>query len=632
MQSFLMPSILAPGSGRSRTILRRLRVSTIRELSHRLRRAIHSRRAYAAVRRGRDPVTVPYLPHGTVRRLCLPSLIPNPNGPSPGDILQGRVFTLHEDPCRIRDYVESCMNRVLTRIPSEGEGPDIRDVWEPARLQHVTTLVAHVHACPDLAPPAIRRFIVSSIVEWLDRNPFLRGPHYLSAMECALRVPVFFYALHFANGPRDEQSHRILDALYRHGWWIARRLSLHASRGNHTLCESVGLIFAGAVFRDDRSGQGWLKDGIRLLEREVFHQIHSDGGPLEQSLAYHRFILDLCWLAADFLETNLFHDCSRIRERLGEGERFHEAFRDRTGAVPQIGDSDDGCALAPSVSPRRCPPDVGPSACCRFETSGYTVLRGARDALITFDHGPLGMPPLHNHGHADALSITLGLAGAPLLVDPGTYRYNGTPFWRRYFKGTRAHNTVTVDGLDQANQETSFIWSKPYRARVLRRGHSAGAWLVEAEHDGYRRLPNPLRHRRCVVLWEGRALLLRDTFEGCGEHDFALTYHLHPDVSVSRTPPGWRIDRGEARLHVLAAAGAPFRLIEGQMDPPLGWYSEGYGRLRPTPVLLSTQRGTPDQVAFLTLFSWEGPLTPSDAASLLTLTSLHEGTTPCTFC
>ena len=63
------------------------------------------------------------------------------------------------------------------------------------------------------------------------------------------------------------------------------------------------------------------------------------------------------------------------------------------------------------------------------------------------------MAPLYNHGHADALSVTLSLGETPFLIDPGTYRYNGVPDWRRYFKGTRAHNTICIDEQDQAGLE-----------------------------------------------------------------------------------------------------------------------------------------------------------------------------------
>ena len=82
-----------------------------------------------------------------------------------------------------------------------------------------------------------------------------------------------------------------------------------------------------------------------------------------------------------------------------------------------------------------------------FKDSGYTIIKIINNFTFTFDHGPLGMAPLYNHGHADALSITLSKDDRPILIDPGTYRYNGVPEWRRYFKGTRAHNTVTIDAL-----------------------------------------------------------------------------------------------------------------------------------------------------------------------------------------
>ena len=54
------------------------------------------------------------------------------------------------------------------------------------------------------------------------------------------------------------------------------------------------------------------------------------------------------------------------------------------------------------------------------------------------------------HGHYDALSVEAWADARPLVVDPGRYTYaEGDPNWRHWFRGTAAHNTVTVDGADQ---------------------------------------------------------------------------------------------------------------------------------------------------------------------------------------
>ena len=232
----------------------------------------------------------------------------------------------------------------------------------------------------------------------------------------------------------------IAAGIFRHAWWIERRLSLYASLGNHTVCEALGLVFAGALFQHGSGGRRWLKKGLALLNQELAHQVLRDGGPVEQSLAYHCFVLDLYWLAADFIQRNRLADLSGWRERLIRGERFLKAFEVEGVCFPAIGDSDDGFAVAPGLAPRR--PEVstvGPGAHL-FPDAGYSVFR--------FDNGPLGMAPLYNHGHADALSVSLACQRRPILVDPGTFRYSGAPTWRRYFKSTRAHNTVSVDGDD----------------------------------------------------------------------------------------------------------------------------------------------------------------------------------------
>ncbi|MDW7712333.1 MAG: alginate lyase family protein [Deferrisomatales bacterium] len=441
-------------------------------------------------------------------------------------------------------------------------------------------------------------------------------------MECALRVPVFVRCLTQDLGGSPAADQRLLEAIHDHGWWISKKLSLYSSLGNHTIAESVGLVFAGAVFRLEQGGRAWLETGIRLLEQELAHQVLADGGPAEQSLAYHRFVLDLYWLAVSFLELNRLHDCSSWKPPLLRGEAFLEAFQVRPGEVPSIGDSDDGHAVAPGLHPTRgdglAVPDAGDRvtaqnvagiSCSTFHDAGYSVVRSDRGLFLTLDHGPLGMAPLYNHGHADALSITLAVNGTALIVDPGTYRYNGVPEWRRYFKGTRAHNTVCVDGEDQAVQETSFLWSKPYRAELEEQYFGEDGLRLVARHDGYRRLKRPVVHRRTVQIGPDGTTLLSDAFSGPGRHSFELHFHLHPEVSVTRDGPWWKVERtGQcAWIGLLGPRESRFEVRRGEESPIFGWYSRGYGHKEPAPVLRFRREGACEEVGFVTAICLERP-------------------------
>ncbi len=98
------------------------------------------------------------------------------------------------------------------------------------------------------------------------------------------------------------------------------------------------------------------------------------------------------------------------------------------------------------------------------DTGLYLLQAGAAaspDRLsVTLDAGPLGYGVLAAHGHADALAVTLRIGGHDVLVDPGTYDYFTHPEWRTYFRGTPAHNTVTIDDANQSEMLGPFLWGR----------------------------------------------------------------------------------------------------------------------------------------------------------------------------
>jgi hypothetical protein len=337
-----------------RSYLVRLRNASLPEVAYRVRQALLVRRLRGRVQSDHSFLSVPEVDRSVLEGLKLPDFFAPADQSLVKSILEGKTFTLNGDAQEIARFEEACRGRFFSDIPHP-DSPDIRQVWEPARLQHITILlVASAHGASDADQNRLRAFAKDALLGWIEKNPFLKGLHYLSAMECGLRIPVFFYGLRLLDDLSDDEVRRILRAIYEHAWWVSRRLSLYTSLGNHTVCECIGLVFAGAVFRGVPEGKAWLERGLDLLGQELSHQILDDGGPAEQSLAYHRFVLDLYWLAMDFLEKNGLADCAAWKPHLLRGESFLAAFTDASGQMPSIGDSDDGCAIAPGVSPHKC--------------------------------------------------------------------------------------------------------------------------------------------------------------------------------------------------------------------------------------------------------------------------------------
>jgi hypothetical protein len=582
-------------------LLHRLKRASLPEIAYRLRKKLAAHRIMAALARGQAAFAVPAVDAGHIAGLRMPELRLLADGGLLQRLLGGEAFTLNAGLEAIRRFEVRHRSTFCGKIRIQPGDPDLRAVWETARLQHATLLLL-----AGGADGAARQAGKEAVVKWIAANPFLRGPHYLSAMECGLRVPVFFYCLRLCPDLEAEEFKAVAGAIYEHGGWIERNLSLYASLGNHTVCEAVGLVFAGAVFGQSEAGRRWLETGRRLLDQELTHQVLADGGPAEQSLSYLRFVLDLYWLAADFLEKNNLGGCEGWHDRLARGEAFLAAFQGKDGAVPSIGDSDDGQAVTPGATPRRRQAAAPAESVTTFPEAGYSVVRGAGGLVLAFDHGPLGMAPLYNHGHADALSVTMSAAGRPVLVDPGTYRYNGVPEWRRYFKGTRAHNTVIVDGQDQAVQETGFIWSRPYQSRLLQLKSGAGWGIMRGSHDGYRRLPSPLIHERTIFVEAGVRIVLQDAFKGQGGHDFEINYHLHPDAAVERADGWFKVSMGGTPAFIRLVDGGSLEVARGLEDPIHGWYSSAYGVKQPSPVLSCRVRGSAEEARFVTVVSLDG--------------------------
>ena len=182
-----------------------------------------------------------------------------------------------------------------------------------------------------------------------------------------------------------------------------------------------------------------------------------------------------------------------------------------------------------------------------FPEGGLYLLKGG-EATLLFDCGPLGYLSLAAHGHADALSILLSYKDVPFLVDSGTFAYHTHREWRDYFRGTFAHNTISVDGQDQSVIGGNFMWLQKARARLLK----AEQDVLAGSHDGYTRLDDPVTHTREITFdREANAFFVTDLLDGKGRHTFDLTFTFSPECRCTSDGGAVYLRNGGVSLSLL---------------------------------------------------------------------------------
>lgn len=100
---------------------------------------------------------------------------------------------------------------------------------------------------------------------------------------------------------------------------------------------------------------------------------------------------------------------------------------------------------------------------------------------------------------------------------------------RNRFRGTAAHNTVTVDGRDQADTAGPFAWGPLPETQVLQWITGKSFDLFQGRHSGYERLSDPVTHERWIVR-AGSCWLVRDVLLGRGAHEIGIHWHFDPGI------------------------------------------------------------------------------------------------------
>jgi hypothetical protein len=467
---------------------------------------------------------------------------------------------------------------------------DIKSVWELSRFSWAYELVRAYLATNN---PKYAEAFWELFEHWLENNEPNRGVNWKCGQECALRVMALCFALFgFQHSPctTEERIKKMFLALAVHGKRIEKFISdAVRQKNNHAITQAAGLYTLGILFPFFRYSRRWHRLGKKILEREGFRQIYEDGSYVQQSMNYHRLVLQAYLWCFRLADINGDEFTERLKNRLFKAvEWLYQMQNDSTGRVPNYGPN-DGAVILPLSN---CDYldyrpvlqscwylfkgerlfDSGPWDEDLFWIFGSDALdaprtikqrtssefaKGGYYTLVSPGKKSWAMIRCHTYcdrvGHADILHLDFWAETVNLLRDCGSYRYFAPdePEFERYFKSIWAHNTVIVDGDSPLRLVSRFIYL-PWPMANLDEFRDKGN-MVEwrGTHFAYAGLPWNVIHSRRVVGYENERWQIFDELKGRDKHKLELRWHTPAESEISsrdshhvsvRLPAGWVLD------------------------------------------------------------------------------------------
>lgn len=412
--------------------------------------------------------------------------------------------------------------------------------------------------------------IISEIlVQWSTQNTYLNSINWTSGIEVAIRAINFTYTYLILHQHHDDADHalKILsNQIHYHLHYLENHLSKYSSANNHYLAEISGITIIHCAFQIKE--KSCLKKWVARYFSEIKRQINADGVHFELSTRYHVEMLDHITNTVLFITRNKIQIDDHIKKRLKKAYLFNHFNLESESNNTGFGDSDNGFLLYPyfdysfdlyhslnvtknilsgTETEKDCrnylmfgddnisflnPIDSLPTEQL-FLNSGF-YFNYSRVLQVTYFFGNLGDSITAAHGHSDIFHFSITVNNKPFLIDSGTFQYH-TRFHeiRQYFRGVKAHNTISIDGLDQGKQHNRMSWIKMPNTEVEEINNDSNKISITASHDGFKNQNSDIHHSRTFQFnKKAKSVKILDRLHGDQQTHICEFYlQIHPEVN-----------------------------------------------------------------------------------------------------
>ena len=421
--------------------------------------------------------------------------------------------------------------------------------------------------------------------DFIEDNPFGFSVNW-NPMECSMRAINLaqLAMLHLASSSQSWNAlSKLLYLCDLHGRFLWRTIEYTDIRGNHYAANLVALYLLSTILLDThKEASMWRDYALEKLDNEILLQYTSDGIQIEKSIPYHRLVTQLFLLSMIARQKADDPIQEKAKNYIKKACYYTDSYIRPDHCAPCWGDNDDATALSFSIANLRDHRDLLNLATLffddfhsqhelkwipesslyfekldileshiekldisskedlkevvpmirHFEQGGMIIAKNENYHFIC-DVGEIGLYGRGGHGHHDTLSFELSLRDEAIIVDRGSFIYTGDRDARNDYRRTASHNVLQIDAQEMGSMDETSLWILGNEARPhsVKMGIFEDVITIQAMHNGYKRLQDPVTYQRKFIIEPSGHLKIIDILFSQKQHHVKRFFHFNQGLS-----------------------------------------------------------------------------------------------------
>lgn len=326
-----------------------------------------------------------------------------------------------------------------------------------------------------------------------------------------------------------------LNGLYDHASYL---MTKYTTGSNWALMEAEGMAAIAFLFPEFKDAEKWKEEAIRRLKEEIHIQVYPDGHQNELAMGYHTGSIDWFFRTYQLAMMNGLADAfpGSYIEQIEKMCEVPMKLSLPNGTNVQFGDAWEGSPGQHNARFKRWADFFDRADFLYLGTGGKEGKRPDSTAYVLPVSGLYSMrsdwtsdaiclvlkcgPDGGWHSHPDNGTFDLYAGDRNLMPDAGCYIYSGDPEGRAWFRQTKVHQTLTLDGKNSKYDPRLLLWQPGDELDIL-----------VVENRSY----DQLTHRRSVFFVDKRYFVIVDDAIGDAAGEVAIHFQLAPGDAFYNT-------------------------------------------------------------------------------------------------